>query len=71
MWYGCDFCEVFSSKANYFNDFRILWRKNEIAEAESMQLAVFYSNALFLILLIMSAFFFFKNYTPVLYPYRL
>nr|CAB3266613.1 translocon-associated protein subunit gamma-like [Phallusia mammillata] len=46
-------------------DERILWRKNEIAEAESMQLAVFYSNSLFLIVLILSSFYFFKNYTPM------
>ncbi|XP_002131637.2 translocon-associated protein subunit gamma-like [Ciona intestinalis] len=46
-------------------DERILWRKNEIAEAESMQLAVFYTNSLFLILLILSSFFFFKSYSPM------
>uniref|UniRef100_H2Y7S4 Translocon-associated protein subunit gamma n=1 Tax=Ciona savignyi TaxID=51511 RepID=H2Y7S4_CIOSA len=46
-------------------DERILWRKNEIAEAESMQLSVFYTNSLFLVLLIVSSFFIFKNYSAL------
>jgi len=44
---------------------RVLWRKNEVAEAESMQLAVFFSNAMFLVLLILLSFFFFKSYSPL------
>ncbi|CAK8698508.1 unnamed protein product [Clavelina lepadiformis] len=47
-------------------DERILWRKNEVAEAESMQLAVVYSNSVFLILLILLSFFFFKSYSPMI-----
>jgi translocon-associated protein subunit gamma len=44
---------------------RVLWRKNEVAEAESMQLAVFFSNAMFIVLLIVLSFFFFKSYGPL------
>jgi len=47
-------------------DERILWRKNEVAEAESMQLAVFYTNSCFLVLLIVLSFFIFKNYSPMI-----
>jgi len=45
-------------------DERILWRKNEVAEAESIQLAVFNTNALFLFLLTFLAFLVLKNYSP-------
>ena len=37
-----------------------------MAEAESTQLAVLYSNALFLILLVVASFFLFKNYAPLI-----
>jgi len=46
-------------------DERILWRKNEVAEAESIQLAVFNTNLTFLCLLILLAFLIFKNYAPI------
>jgi len=45
-------------------DERILWRKNEVAEGESIHLAVFYTNALYLAVLCAMAFVFFKNYAP-------
>jgi len=44
---------------------RVLWRKNEVAEAESMQLAVFFTNSMYLILLIIISFFFFKSYSAL------
>jgi len=46
-------------------DERILWRKNDVAETESMQLAVFYTNSLFLGLLIFLSFFVFRSYNPM------
>ncbi|XP_039251304.1 translocon-associated protein subunit gamma-like [Styela clava] len=46
-------------------DERILWRKNEIAEAESMQLSILYSNALFLVAMITISFFLLKSYSSL------
>lgn len=46
-------------------DERILWRKNEVAEAESIQLAVFNTNLLFLMLVVVFAFGMLRNYAPV------
>merc|ERR1712136_107284 len=38
---------------------------SKMSEAESMQLAVFFSNSMFIILLIILSFFFFKNYSAL------
>lgn len=46
-------------------DDRILWRKNEVAEGESMQLAVLNTNLMFLGVLIFLAFGLLKNYGPL------
>ena len=46
-------------------DERILWKTNEVADFESTNLTIFYNNILFLLLIIGTGFFVFKNYTPV------
>jgi len=46
-------------------DERILWKTNEVADFESTNLTIFYNNILFLLLIIGTGFFVFKNSTPV------
>jgi len=42
---------------------RILWKKNEVAEAESANYAVFFVNALYLAVFLFSSFFLLKSNT--------
>jgi translocon-associated protein subunit gamma len=44
---------------------RILWKKNEVAEFEATTYSIFYNNSLFLIILLVTSFFVFKNFQPV------
>ncbi|BFZ23037.1 unnamed protein product [Candidula unifasciata] len=46
-------------------DERVLWKKNEIADYEATTFSIFYNNALYLALLIVSSFFVLKNFNPV------
>lgn len=46
-------------------DERILWKTNEVADFESTNLTIFYTNILFLLLLIGCGFFLLKNSQPV------
>lgn len=45
---------------------RALWKKNEIADFEATTYSIFYNNSLFLFILLITSFIFFKNFTPVL-----
>ncbi|CAO4375744.1 unnamed protein product [Caenorhabditis nigoni] len=44
---------------------RALFRKNEVADTESTYLSVFYTNTLFLTIMLISAFFLLANLAPV------
>lgn len=43
---------------------RILWKKNEVADYEATTFSIFYNNALFLALVIVSSFYILKTFTP-------
>merc|ERR1719268_771762 len=45
-------------------DERILWKKNEVADYEATTFAIFYNNALYLVLLIVVSFYILKNLNP-------
>lgn len=45
---------------------RILWRKNEVADYEATTFSIFYNNALFLVLVILSSFFLLRSFTPAI-----
>lgn len=49
-----------------YNDqiFRILWKKNEVADYEATTFSIFYNNALFLALVIVASFYILKTFTP-------
>ncbi|CAB3409869.1 unnamed protein product [Caenorhabditis bovis] len=44
---------------------RALFRKNEVADSESTYLSIFYTNTLFLTIMLVSGFFLFANVAPV------
>ena len=48
--------------------FRILWKKNEVADYEATTFSIFYNNALYLVLLIVVSFYLLKNFNPNVYP---
>lgn len=43
---------------------RILWRKNEVADFEATTYSIFYNNALFLLLVILSSFYILRSFSP-------
>jgi len=45
-------------------DERILWKKNEVADYEATTFSIFYNNALFLALIIVSSFYLLKSFSP-------
>ncbi|XP_014209930.1 translocon-associated protein subunit gamma [Copidosoma floridanum] len=45
-------------------DERILWKKNEVADYEATTFSIFYNNALFLAIVIISSFYILKSMTP-------
>merc|ERR1712221_45776 len=45
-------------------DDRILWKKNNVADTEATTFAIFYSNALYLFIIIMSSFYVFRSMSP-------
>merc|ERR1712188_165041 len=45
-------------------DDRILWKKNNVADTEATTFAIFYSNALYLFIIIISSFYVFRSTTP-------
>jgi len=47
-------------------DDKILWKVSEVAEFEATAFSIFYNNSLFLVLLLVTSFFVFKNFNPVL-----
>jgi len=47
-------------------DERVLWKKNEVADYEATTFSIFYNNALYLVLLIVSSFYVLKNFNPLL-----
>ncbi|XP_071526334.1 translocon-associated protein subunit gamma-like [Panulirus ornatus] len=48
-------------------DERVLWKKNEVAEAEATTFSLFYNNALFLMLIVVGSFLVFRSMPP---PYN-
>ena len=48
--------------------YRILWKKNEVADYEATTFSIFYNNALYLVLLIVISFYIVKNLNPTVYP---
>lgn len=47
-------------------DERVLWKKNEVADYEATNLAIFYNNAIFLLSLLVLSFFILANASPTL-----
>lgn len=45
-------------------DERILWKKNEVADYEATTFSIFYNNALFLAIVILSSFYLLRAFTP-------
>ncbi|XP_066584423.1 translocon-associated protein subunit gamma [Prorops nasuta] len=45
-------------------DERILWKKNEVADYEATTFSIFYNNALFLAIVIISSFYVLKTFSP-------
>ncbi len=45
-------------------DERILWKKNEVADYEATTFAIFYNNALYLLLVLVLSFFILKSFDP-------
>jgi translocon-associated protein subunit gamma len=41
-----------------------LWKKNEVADFEATTLSIFYNNALFLTIVIISSFYLLPSFTP-------
>ncbi|NP_001093086.1 translocon-associated protein gamma isoform 2 [Bombyx mori] len=50
-------------------DERILWKKNEVADYEATTYSIFYNNALFLTMVILSSFYILRTFTPTVYPF--
>jgi len=48
--------------------FRILWKKNEVADYEATTFSIFYNNALFLTLIIITSFYLLRAFSPPMYP---
>jgi len=46
-------------------DDRILWKKNEVAENESIHFSIFYNNCIYLAVYLLFSIIFFKNSTPL------
>lgn len=44
--------------------FRILWKKNEVADYQATNYAIFYNNAVFLVLVILLSFFVLRSFSP-------
>lgn len=49
---------------------RILWKKNEVADYEATTFSIFYNNALFLTIVILSSFYLLRSFTPTVYPFQ-
>lgn len=45
-------------------DERILWKNNEVADFEATTFSIFYNNALFLAIVILSSFYLLRSFTP-------
>jgi len=45
---------------------RILWRKNEVADFEATTFSIFYNNALFLVLVILTSFYILRSLSPTI-----
>merc|ERR1719481_687010 len=45
-------------------DERVLWKKNEVSESAATTFALFYTNALFLMFVILGGFMIFKSFNP-------
>lgn len=45
-------------------DERVLWKKNEVADYEATTFAIFYNNALYLTLVVVSSMFVLANFAP-------
>ncbi|XP_015794629.1 translocon-associated protein subunit gamma [Tetranychus urticae] len=47
-------------------DERVLWKQNEVADFEATTFAIFYNNALFLALVIVSSFYLLSSFSPTI-----
>jgi len=45
-------------------DDRILWKKNNVADTEATTFAIFYSNCLYLFIIIMASFYLLRSFSP-------
>lgn len=45
-------------------DERVLWKKNDVADYEATTFAIFYNNALYLVLIIVASFYVLRSFSP-------
>ena len=60
---------LFQVVKKMFFFFRILWKKNEVADYEATTFSIFYNNALFLVLVVGISFYVLRSFTAPLYPF--
>ena len=48
--------------------FRILWKKNKVAETEAISFSIFYNNSLYLFLVLIASFYVLRTFNPAAYP---
>jgi len=47
-------------------DDRILWKKNNVADTQATTFAIFYSNALYLFIIVIASFYMLRSFSPVM-----
>lgn len=68
MWYLKILMHIYKLDWLVWLVYRILWKKNEVADYEATTFSIFYNNTLFLVLVIVASFFILKNFNPTVYP---
>lgn len=53
--------------SSFFSE-RVLWKKNEVADGEATTFSIFYNNTLYLLLVLLS-FYFWRALHPGVYPF--
>ena len=53
---------------SYMN-YRILWKKNNVADKEATTYSIFYNNTLFLFFMLIMSFYLLRSFNPGVYPF--
>ena len=68
-------CELYSCNSHYLyflffsiKFYRILWKKNKVAETEAISFSIFYNNSLYLFLILIASFYVLRTFNPAGYP---